>query len=57
VHRATGRTALGWWWDFVFYDVVGGSVLLMFIIGWVLFLAPLPIIGAIALVQLILGGS
>jgi hypothetical protein len=47
------RTALGWWWDFVYYDLLGANIVLMFIVGWELFLGGVPLMVVISLVQLI----
>ena len=35
---------ISWWWDVIYNDLFGGNVLLMFLFGWELFLAPFPII-------------
>jgi hypothetical protein len=48
------RTALGWWWDVVNYDMLGGEPLLTWAVGWELFLAAAPILAPIALVQAII---
>jgi hypothetical protein len=29
------------WWDTVYYSMMGGSPLLMFLFGWEIFLAPI----------------
>ncbi len=43
-------TWLADWWNFVFHSLMGGSVLLMFLFGWEIFLIPITLgIGAIAM--------
>ena len=31
------------WWNWVFLDLMGGSVLLMFLFGWEIFMIPIGI--------------
>lgn len=39
------------WWNLVFHNMMGGSILLMFMFGWEIFLIPITIaIGAIGMV-------
>jgi len=35
---------ISWWWDTIYNGLLGGNILLMFLFGWELFLAPIPII-------------
>jgi hypothetical protein len=34
---------IGNWWDWVFYDLMGGSVFMMFLFGWEIFMIPIGI--------------
>lgn len=34
---------IGWWWNTVFIDWFGRSVLMMFLFGWEIFLAPIAL--------------
>ena len=39
------------WWHWVFQDLMGGSVLLMWLFGWEIFLAPIAfVVAAVAAV-------
>ena len=31
------------WWNWVFYDLMGGSIVLMFFFGWEIFMIPIGI--------------
>ena len=31
------------WWNWVFYDLMGGSVFMMFMFGWEIFMIPIGI--------------
>jgi hypothetical protein len=34
---------IGNWWNWVFYDLMGGSVFMMFLFGWEIFMIPIGI--------------
>lgn len=34
---------IGNWWNWVFYDLMGGSVFMMFLFGWEIFMLPIGI--------------
>ena len=34
---------IGNWWDWIFYDLMGGSVFMMFLFGWEIFMIPIGI--------------
>ena len=36
------------WWNAVFFDLMGGNVLLMFLFGWEIFIMPIGFILAIS---------
>ena len=36
------------WWNFVFHSMMGGSVLLMFMFGWEIFLIPITLAVGVA---------
>jgi hypothetical protein len=31
------------WWNWVFYDLMGGSIFMMFLFGWEIFMIPIGI--------------
>jgi hypothetical protein len=42
------------WWNWVFNDLMGGSVFMMFMFGWEIFMIPIGIV--IVLVFMVLAG-
>lgn len=43
------------WWNWVFYDLMGGSIFMMFLFGWEIFMIPIgiAIVSAIGVLSVI----
>jgi hypothetical protein len=48
---------ISWWWDVIYNELFGGNVILMFLFGWEIFLAPFPLLIALIIVPLKIAGE